>query len=85
VTHVQGVNSNDAQLLRAELDASTSAAALTASTKITKALDSEATKLDFDAEERAAILQALGTESAELSPRLRELYHELRDESNRLH
>jgi hypothetical protein len=70
-------------LLGAELDTSSEPAALTASAKISRALESEATKLTFDVHERKAILEALGTELNRDSPRLRELYHELRDESNR--
>ena len=81
--HVQGVDDSDARLLGAELDASTSLAARGASAKINRALESEATKLTFDVEERAAILDVLGTETASRSPRLRELYHELRDASHR--
>jgi hypothetical protein len=84
VTPVQAVNSSDARLLRGELTASTAPASLTAVAKINRALESEATKLTFDIGERTAILEALGgTESSSLSPRLRELYQELRDQSNR--
>ena len=81
--HVQGVNATDARLLGAELDTSTSLAARGAGVKIKRALESEATKLTFDVAERTAILELLGTETSSRSPRLRELYQELRDESNR--
>jgi hypothetical protein len=78
----QGVEASDARSLGAELDASTSPAARGAGAKITRALASEATKLTFDAEERTAILDVLGTETSSRSPGLRELYHELQDEGN---
>jgi hypothetical protein len=82
--HVQGVDDSDARLLGAELDTSTSLAARGAGAKISRALESEATKLTFDVEERAAILDVLGTDTGNRSPRLRELYHELRDATHRL-
>jgi hypothetical protein len=81
--HVQGIDDSDARLLGSVLDSSTSPAAQGAGAKIKSALDSEATKLTFDVAERAAILEVLSTGTSGRSPRLRELYHELRDEANR--
>jgi hypothetical protein len=83
--HVHGFDDSDVKLLQDELDTSSSPGALTAAAKIKTALASEATKLTFDVEERTAILETLGTELDNQPARLRELYHELRDESNRHH